>query len=511
MVCLALCLFMFTSNVFMFTGNVYAAEYPSPDDLSEEEKELLPYYHNGWTLHSYSDGGIKYKVYYLGKEIKKIDSFVVDGQKSTITTVPGYAVTDKHQLFIECEKRAENGDRYYCVARYDLDTGECKELNSISYLENIEKVGDLDYIVSHGNDVYLVFRKYQSTNNYTINVYKYDEKEDAFKQFNSIENVPATFDWIVYNTKNNVWTSIGHKGSTVNIKYFIVNLDFEKGSYSIGDDYNPDYYCGGREKFALYQVQKGIRYYWKEFSVLNDKTGYYDKYESLRKYDASTGKDIEILQREKGSFLGSFKSITHKGLIMADAFDAYIFTNEEKGIYKEIDGYYWHNNNDLWNYYHDGKAYPLYAPSDAKVTETTNTYTDRATIKWQAVSGASGYNVYVNGKKVNESLITENTYTVKGLNKGTEYDICVTSVNGAGESEKSSITKVKTGNVVLGDINNDQKVSIVDAMQIFHYVSGRNKKVNVTAVNADINGDGKVNITDAMKIFHYASGRNTEY
>ncbi len=533
MVCLALCLFMFTGNVFMFTGNVYAAEYPSPDDLSAEERELLPYYNNGWTLnfitnevYTSSDVGLGYyvagyraDVYYLGKKVKEIDT-VLKAKGKTLMQVETdtYTITDNHQLFMLCEDKDEAlSTKYTRVVRYDLDTDECKELINITYLKNFYKLGDLKFLVSYENNVYLIFE-----NEGDITIYKYDAKEDTFKLLNTIKK-PSPLTWIVYDKKSDTWTSSIENS---NGKSCFVHFNFEDGTYRIGDEFISGDYFGGMDKFVLYQVRKGIRYYREQVSILNENTGKYEPYLLIKKYDASTGKEETIYAEQTYSSSLSdydFYAITHKGLIVRNkpvfpinnVYRIIIFDEERKT--KKFTSDEKHNyalqGLDLWNYYYynEMKAYPLYAPSDAKVTETNNTYTDRVTIKWQAVSGASGYNVYVNNKKVNASLITGNTYTVKGLNKGTEYDICVTSVSDVGESEKSSITKVKTGNVVLGDINNDQKVNIVDAMQIFHYVSGRNKKVNVTTVNADINGDGKVNITDAMKIFHYASGRNTEY
>lgn len=62
--------------------------------------------------------------------------------------------------------------------------------------------------------------------------------------------------------------------------------------------------------------------------------------------------------------------------------------------------------------------------------------------------------------------------------------------------------------IVKGDIDGNGKISITDAMRVFHYVSGRNRAfTDKNTAAADINGDGKVTITDAMKMFHYVSGR----
>lgn len=508
-----LCLVMFAGNTLYAPAaeteseTTSKTEYPSTDDLSEEEKELLPYYNNGWTICEH--GSAKYKLYYLGKEIKDI-SFELNG----VARYRGssYTVTDNCQLFTSCTNYDSADTSYSCIVRYDLNTDECKELNSITYLKNTSDIGDYSMMVSQGNNVYIIFKKYVSSNNYTFNVLKYDEKEDTFKDVSTITNVPSQMSWLVYNTENKMWTSTGYRENNGVSETVFIDFDLENGKYVIRDDY--DFKAGdlGKDtKFALYMSQKGIRYYWGIFSVLNDKTGKYDKYYKLVKCDILTEKETEILVNT--STLGSFYALTHKGIILKKndiPYYHYYIVNDSKEDYRELlilSAF----SNDLWNYYATRNAKPLYPAESPEVTKVNSTYTDRITINWQAVNGATGYNVYVNNKKVNTDAITDNKFTITGLKEGNAYEIYMTSISEAGESEKSVVTKVTTGSILLGDINNDKKVNIIDAMQVFHYVSGRNKTVNVNTTNSDINGDGKVNVIDAMKIFHYASGRNSEY
>lgn len=60
---------------------------------------------------------------------------------------------------------------------------------------------------------------------------------------------------------------------------------------------------------------------------------------------------------------------------------------------------------------------------------------------------ATGYNVYVDGTKVNEELIAETTYNVSSLKDGTTYSVEVTAIDADGEesakSEKVEFTTVK--------------------------------------------------------------------
>ena len=53
-------------------------------------------------------------------------------------------------------------------------------------------------------------------------------------------------------------------------------------------------------------------------------------------------------------------------------------------------------------------------------------------ISWGAVAGASGYNVYRNGGKVNASVVTAASYTDAGLAPATTYSWTVTDLNGSG-------------------------------------------------------------------------------
>ena len=90
----------------------------------------------------------------------------------------------------------------------------------------------------------------------------------------------------------------------------------------------------------------------------------------------------------------------------------------------------------------------LKAPVDVKVSEVTET---SAKVSWKndAADGkeAAGYNVYVDGTKVNEELIAETTYNVSSLKDGTTYSVEVTAIDADGEesakSEKVEFTTVK--------------------------------------------------------------------
>ena len=59
-------------------------------------------------------------------------------------------------------------------------------------------------------------------------------------------------------------------------------------------------------------------------------------------------------------------------------------------------------------------------------------------LAWSAASGATGYNVYRGGSKVNASAIGTTSYTDTGLSASTTYSWTVTALNASGESAQST-------------------------------------------------------------------------
>jgi chitinase len=73
------------------------------------------------------------------------------------------------------------------------------------------------------------------------------------------------------------------------------------------------------------------------------------------------------------------------------------------------------------------------APAGLKVASTTSS---SASLAWNTVSGATGYNVYRDGTKV--TAVSGTSATVTGLAASTSYSFQVTATNAAGESVKSA-------------------------------------------------------------------------
>ncbi|MFB6980214.1 chitinase [Streptomyces scopuliridis] len=79
------------------------------------------------------------------------------------------------------------------------------------------------------------------------------------------------------------------------------------------------------------------------------------------------------------------------------------------------------------------------APSGLAAGSVTSS---SVTLNWSAVSGATGYNVYRSGTKVQSASGTSSTVT--GLAADTSYDFQVTATNAAGESARSATVTART-------------------------------------------------------------------
>ena len=56
-------------------------------------------------------------------------------------------------------------------------------------------------------------------------------------------------------------------------------------------------------------------------------------------------------------------------------------------------------------------------------------------------------------------------------------------------------------NADLGDVNDDGKISVSDAMTLVNIVLGEEVEIdNVTMEKADINGDGNISVSDVMAV-----------
>ncbi|GAA1419335.1 glycoside hydrolase family 18 protein [Streptomyces thermospinosisporus] len=78
-------------------------------------------------------------------------------------------------------------------------------------------------------------------------------------------------------------------------------------------------------------------------------------------------------------------------------------------------------------------------PGGLSVSGTT---TNSVSLKWNTVSGATGYTVYRDGTKV--TAVTGTSATITGLESSTSYSFQVAATNAAGESAKSAAVTART-------------------------------------------------------------------
>ena len=129
----------------------------------------------------------------------------------------------------------------------------------------------------------------------------------------------------------------------------------------------------------------------------------------------------------------------------------------------------------------------------ADVTETT------AHVAWEAALNnvaTTGYNVYVNGEKVNTELVTATEYDLTGLTPATDYSVEIEAVDAAGnvseKSEAATFTTAKAVDTEAPSVPTDVKASDVTktgatvtwtASTDNEGVAGYNVYVNGTQVN----------------------------
>ena len=80
--------------------------------------------------------------------------------------------------------------------------------------------------------------------------------------------------------------------------------------------------------------------------------------------------------------------------------------------------------------------------ADAPFVTAEVTSSSTIVLKWNAVEGATSYNIYSGTSLLANTTYT--TYTVAGLNADTEYSFTVRTVNEVGESEDSNTVKART-------------------------------------------------------------------
>lgn len=75
--------------------------------------------------------------------------------------------------------------------------------------------------------------------------------------------------------------------------------------------------------------------------------------------------------------------------------------------------------------------------------------------------------------------------------------------------EFSFVVSSRTNDVMLGDVNEDGQVNLVDLMQCLNHVGRKTFLTGNALLAADIDQNGEVNLVDLMRLLNYV-GRKTD-
>jgi predicted secreted protein len=121
-------------------------------------------------------------------------------------------------------------------------------------------------------------------------------------------------------------------------------------------------------------------------------------------------------------------------------------------------------------------------------------------------SGIANYEVWLDGVKVTSVAGTTTSYNTSNL-AGGSHTWYIKAVNGAGLTTQSTSTFTFTvpggASVLVGDVNGDGSVTIVDALLIAKYAAQMPVTINVSA--ADVDCSLTVTIVDALLVAKYAA------
>ncbi len=179
------------------------------------------------------------------------------------------------------------------------------------------------------------------------------------------------------------------------------------------------------------------------------------------------------------------------------------WTNELTSVYPVVDlynnkNYFWQVNvrNTSGTTYGDVWAFttPLNIPTIVDITSNQLYPGESTTIGWNPVQDRTyrGYNVYVNGVKDNNAVITETSYTVEGLEYNMEgHELTVTAVYDEGESDHSNVARVYvTGNgSISGNVYELDSITAIAGGTVA--ITGTDAFGNSQSYNFEIDANGK--------------------
>ena len=119
----------------------------------------------------------------------------------------------------------------------------------------------------------------------------------------------------------------------------------------------------------------------------------------------------------------------------------------------------------------------------------------------------SSYNVYRDGLSIGSVNGSTTSYTDSNVETGIEYCYTVTAVYADGEStESNSSCATAESSVVLGDVNFDGLINVLDIVVIVNHILGSELLTGTAAEAADFNEDDQVNVLDVVQMVNVILG-----
>ena len=119
----------------------------------------------------------------------------------------------------------------------------------------------------------------------------------------------------------------------------------------------------------------------------------------------------------------------------------------------------------------------------------------------------SSYNVYRDGLSIGSVNGSTTLYTDSNVEAGVEYCYTVTAVYADGEStESNSSCATAESSVVLGDVNFDGLINVLDIVVIVNHILGSELLTGTAAEAADFNQDDQVNVLDVVQMVNVILG-----
>ena len=150
-----------------------------------------------------------------------------------------------------------------------------------------------------------------------------------------------------------------------------------------------------------------------------------------------------------------------------------------------------------------GTYYLIAKDASGNISTTSSVTFYKITLDAVGGNSSNSYVIVKNGSSVTLPIPTRAGYTFVGWGTSPSSTSGVTTITASSNKTYYAIWRVEKPDVLLGDVNGDGKITIIDYTQVLKHV----KKTITLGGNeftcADVNGDGKITVTDYTKILKH--------